>query len=160
MPKPATAPALSASATASGKAATGFLSSEVPMSEMPPAFDFGSKKAEIRVYSASDAAKLKPVGAAWSGVQKPDATAQRFPFSAEAGRCYRAVGSAGTGITDISVLILDSAGATAGRGHAEGGRVVAPEEGATCFREADHAVVVVSIGRGSGSFNVQLSSDK
>lgn len=156
------------------------------MAEMPPAFDFGSKKAEIRMYSTSDSAtcatgvqatgapasdvaavvkacatatKQKPVGPAWSGNQKPDAPAQRFPFAAAAGRCYRAYGSAAAGITDMSILVVDSAGATAAQGHSDGGRVIAPAGGSACFREADQAAVVVSVGRGMGAFAVQLTSD-
>ena len=157
------------------------------MASMPPAFDFGSKKAAIRMYSANDSAatcatavpaggapasdvaaivkacaaatKQKPVGATWSGNQKPDAPAQRFPFSAGAGRCYRAYGSAGAGISDMSILVVDSAGATAAQGHADGGRVIAPADGTVCFREADQAAVVVSVGRGAGAFAVLLTSD-
>ncbi|MGH7286278.1 MAG: hypothetical protein ACRELY_32570 [Polyangiaceae bacterium] len=187
-PKPAPAPTSRASAAApTAKPATGFLSSQVPMAQMPPAFDFSSKKAEIRMYSASNpaltctsgvqatgapasdvaaivkacapATKQKASGAAWSGNQKPDAPAQRFPFAAAAGRCYRVYGSAAAGISDISILVVDSAGATAAQGHADGGRVIAPRSGSVCFREADQAAVVVSIGRGMGAFAVQLTSD-
>ena len=157
------------------------------MAEMPPPFDFGSKKATIRMYSATDSAstcangvqatgapasdvaaivkacaaatKQKPTGAAWSGNQKPDAPAQRFPFAAAAGHCYRAYGSAAASVSDISILVVDSAGATAAQGHADGGRVIAPAGGSVCFREADQAAVVVSVGRGIGAFAVQLSSD-
>jgi hypothetical protein len=169
--------------------ATGFLSSTVPMSEMPPPFDFGSKKAANNVYhtsntaalscvttapanaspptdvaaigrSCADPTKLHPLGAVSSGTQKPDAVAQRFPFAAQAGHCYRAYGSAAPSVTDFSVFILDSTGATAARGHADGARVATPPDGALCFHDADAANVVVTIGRGSGPFAVQLWSDQ
>lgn len=105
------------------------------------------------------ATKQKNVGAAWTGTQKPDAVAQRFPFTAEAGRCYRAYASTAAGVEDVSLFVLDSAGATAAQGHASGGRVAAPADGAICFRDADAAAVVLSIGRGNGAFAVQLTSD-
>jgi hypothetical protein len=158
------------------------------MADMPPAFDFGSKKAANRVYPASnsialscvttpaananpaadlaavgracgDATKLHSLGAVSSGTQKPDAAAQRFPFAAQAGHCYRAYGSAASGVTDFSIFILDSTGATAARGHTDAGRVAAPSDGALCFKDADAANVVVTIGRGSGAFAVQIWSD-
>ena len=184
---PAPASSASAAPALTGKPATGFLTSSVPMAQMPPAFDFSSKKAELRMYSATNAAatctngvqatgapasdvaaivkacasatKQKSAGGAWSGNQKPDAPAQRFPFAAAAGRCYRVYGSAAAGISDMSILVVDSAGATAAQGHADGGRVIAPAGGSVCFREADQAAVVVSVGRGMGAFAVQLTSD-
>jgi hypothetical protein len=158
------------------------------MSDMPPEFDFGSKKAADRVYPATNAAaiscvttsaasaspaadvaaigkacadstKLRALGAISSGTQKPDAVAQRFPFAAQAGHCYRAYGAAASGVTDFSVFILDSTGAAAARGHTDGTRVAAPSDGALCFHEDDAANVVVTIGRGAGAFAVQLWSD-
>ncbi|HEX7664793.1 MAG TPA: hypothetical protein VF407_09790 [Polyangiaceae bacterium] len=189
--KPPVAAAPSASAMPSAKpqsTATGFLASDVPMATMPPPFDFGSKKAEIRMYSASDSAKaacassvatnasptadvgaivkacaaptsLKPSGAVLSGSQKPDAVAQKFPFAAQAGHCYRAYGSAAPSVTDFSVFVLDSAGATAASGHSEGARAIAPANGSVCFKENDAAQIVVTIGRGAGTFAVQVTSD-
>jgi hypothetical protein len=158
------------------------------MADMPPPFDFGSKKAVNRVYPTSNSAalacvttpaananpaadlaavgracadptKLHSLGAVSSGAQKPDAAAQKFPFAAQAGHCYRAYGSAASSVTDFSVFILDSTGATAARGHTDAGRVAAPADGALCFHDADNANVVVTIGRGSGAFAVQIWSD-
>jgi hypothetical protein len=158
------------------------------MADMPPAFDFGSKKAEIRVYptsnsaalacattpaananpsadlaavtkSCADGTKLHAVGPASSGTQKPDAVAQKFPFAAQAGHCYRAYGSAAATVTDFSIFILDSTGATAARGHTDAGRVAAPSDGTLCFHDADNANVIVTVGRGSGAFAVQIWSD-
>ncbi|MEO8878385.1 MAG: hypothetical protein ABI461_22535, partial [Polyangiaceae bacterium] len=167
--------------------ATGFLSTTVPMAAMPPDFDFGSKKAEYRVYPADNLAarscatgsangnpasdvaaigkacatptKLHPLGNVLSGTQKADALAQRFPLTAQAGHCYRVYGSAASTITDFSVFILDSAGATAARGHADTTRAAAPPDGMVCFKEADSAVVVVTIGGGEGAFAAQVWSD-
>jgi hypothetical protein len=109
--------------------------------------------------ACTDATKLHALGAVSAGTQKADAVAQRFPFAAQAGHCYRAYGSAAAGITDFSVFILDSTGATAARGHTDGTRVAAPSDGALCFHDADTANVVVTIGRGAGPFAVQLWSD-
>lgn len=94
-----------------------------------------------------------------SGTQKTDAVAQRFPLAAQAGHCYRVYGSAAATITDFSVFILDSTGATASRGHAEATRAAAPPDGALCFKEADAASVVITIGRGEGAFAAQVWSD-
>ncbi len=190
--KPATAPTPSASSAPASKppaTATGFLAGDVPMATMPPPFDFGSKKAEIRVYSASESPKascaagaaanaspgadvgsvvkacaaptsLKASGAVFSGTQKADALAQKRPFAAQAGHCYRAYGSVASGVTDFSVFILDSAGATAALGHSAGApRAAAPSNGSVCFTADDQSQVVVSIGRGAGAFAVQLVSD-
>ncbi|MEO8875607.1 MAG: hypothetical protein ABI461_08475, partial [Polyangiaceae bacterium] len=124
------APSASAAPVAQSKA-TGFLSTTVPMAAMPPDFDFGSKKAEYRVYPADNLAarscatgsangnlasdvaaigkvcatptKLHPLGNVLSGTQKADALAQRFPLTAQAGHCYRVYGSAASTITDFSV---------------------------------------------------------
>jgi hypothetical protein len=109
--------------------------------------------------ACADPTKLHSLGSISSGTQKPDAAAQKFPFAAQAGHCYRAYGSAAAGITDFSVFILDSTGATAARGHTDAGRVAAPSDGALCFRDADNANVVVTVGRGSGAFAVQIWSD-
>ncbi|MEO8799876.1 MAG: hypothetical protein ABI551_18415 [Polyangiaceae bacterium] len=190
--KPVTAARPSASSAPAPKplaTATGFLATDVPMATMPPPFDFGSKKAKIRVYSAAELVKascaggaaanaspgmdvgsvvracaaptgLKASGALFSGTQKADAVVQKRPFAAQAGHCYRAYGSAASGVTDFSIFILDSAGATAALGHSSGApRAAAPSNGSVCFKADDQSQVVVSIGRGAGAFAIQLVSD-
>jgi hypothetical protein len=84
---------------------------------------------------------------------------QSFAFHAEAGHCYRAYAVAASGIQDLDLLIKDSTGAVAGEDSTDDPTPVVQEDGAVCFKTADQASVVVSIGAGGGAYAVQVWSD-
>ena len=95
----------------------------------------------------------------FKGTQSAANLPQAFPFHAEAGHCYRAYAVAAPGIQDLDLLIKDSAGAVAGEDSTDDPTPVVQEDGAICFKVADQASVVVSIGAGSGGYAVQVWSD-
>jgi hypothetical protein len=95
----------------------------------------------------------------FKGSQSAANLPQSFAFHAEAGHCYRAYAVAGAGITDLDLLIKDSAGAIAGEDSTDDPTPVVLEDGAICFKEADNASLTVSIGAGSGAYAVQVWSD-
>ena len=66
---------------------------------------------------------------------------------------------ADTAITDLDLLIKDSTGAVAGEDSTDDPTPVVLENGAVCFKEADNANVMVSVGLGSGTYAVQVWSD-
>ena len=84
---------------------------------------------------------------------------QSFAFHAEAGHCYRAYAVAAPTITDLDLLMKDSTGAVAGEDSTDDPTPVVQEDGAVCFKSADQASVVVSIGAGGGAYAVQVWSD-
>jgi hypothetical protein len=95
----------------------------------------------------------------FKGAQAAANLPQSFAFHAEAGHCYRAYAVAAPGIQDLDLLIKDSAGAVAGEDSTDDPTPVVQEDGAVCFKAADQASVVVSIGAGAGAYAVQVWSD-
>ncbi len=95
----------------------------------------------------------------FKGTQSAANLPQAFPFHADASHCYRAYAVAASGIQDLDLLIKDSAGAVAGEDSTDDPTPVVQEDGAVCFKAADDASVVVSIGAGSGAYAIQVWSD-
>jgi hypothetical protein len=84
---------------------------------------------------------------------------QRFPLSAEAGKCYRVYASSAATVGDLDVVLKDSAGGIVGEDATDDPSPVLLEDGALCFTEADAARLVVTIGVGTGSYAMQIWSD-
>jgi hypothetical protein len=103
--------------------------------------------------------KMKPVGKTIIGKQTAADSPQSYPFPAEANHCYRVYVEAEAGIEDIEVVIDDSAGIAAGQGSSGGPPAVVLENGAVCFKERDAATVAVSVGRGGGTYALEIWSD-
>jgi hypothetical protein len=95
----------------------------------------------------------------FKGTQSATNLPQSFAFHADANHCYRAYAVAAPGIQDLDLLIKDSAGAVAGEDSTDDPTPVVLEDGAICFKAADSASVVVSIGAGSGAYAVQIWGD-
>jgi hypothetical protein len=84
---------------------------------------------------------------------------QSFPLEARAGHCYRTFAQAGDGITDLHIVVRDSAGVEVAHDDSDRAGPVVMEDGAVCFQKDDHASVVVSVGLGSGEFALQVWRD-
>ena len=177
-----TAGSVGPSGTSPGPA---FHSTDVPMATMPPPFQFGSRKTETKIVAAwrachisfrtqsadlsadvaglgkacADATKMRPLGPPLTGAQAQGAQAQAYPLKAEANHCYRVYGTTAATVRNIEVLIVDSTGAAALETRGDDPRIVAPSDGAVCFRSADNAQVLVSIGAGQGAYALQIWSD-
>ncbi|HEY2518208.1 MAG TPA: hypothetical protein VGI39_45380 [Polyangiaceae bacterium] len=95
----------------------------------------------------------------FKGTQAANNPPQSFKFHADANHCYRAYAVAASGITDLDLLIKDSAGAVAGEDSTDDPTPVTLEDGAVCFKEADDATVMVSIGGGAGAYAGQIWGD-
>ena len=84
---------------------------------------------------------------------------QAFHFKAEANHCYRAYAAAASTIQDLDLLMKDSTGALAGEDSTDDPTPVALEDGAVCWKSADDATLVVSIGAGSGAYATEVWGD-
>jgi hypothetical protein len=100
--------------------------------------------------------KMKLVGKPLVGKQAEAEPPQSYPLKAEAKHCYRVYAQGQGGIEDLDVAIKDSAGWIAGQGAAGSATAVVPDDGAVCFKDNDAASVVVSVGRGGGTYAVQV----
>ncbi len=103
--------------------------------------------------------KMSLFGATLTGKQGDQDPPQSFPFKAEAGHCYRVYAQASEGIRDLDLAIKDGAGAIAGEDSTDDASPVVVEDGAVCFKEADSATVVASVGMGKGTYAVQIWKD-
>ena len=95
----------------------------------------------------------------FKGSQAATNPPQSFKFHADANHCYRAYAVAASGISDLDLLIKDSAGAVAGEDSTDDPTPVTLEDGAVCFKVADDATVMVSIGGGAGAYAGQIWGD-
>ncbi len=66
---------------------------------------------------------------------------------------------ASDGIRDLDVAIKDSTGAVAGEDSTADASPVILEDGAVCFKEADAASLVVSVGLGKGTYALEIRKD-
>jgi hypothetical protein len=66
---------------------------------------------------------------------------------------------ASEGIKDLDLAIKDGAGALAAEDSTNDASPVIVEDGAVCFKEADSATVVVSVGLGKGTYALQIWKD-
>jgi hypothetical protein len=103
--------------------------------------------------------KMKLVGNTLTGKQSDQDPPQTFPFKAEANHCYRVYAQAAEGIKDLDLAIKDGAGAMAGEDATDDPSPVLLEDGAICFKEADSASVIVSVGMGKGAYALQIWGD-
>lgn len=173
-----------AGAATSSAPSTPFVSN-VAMAEMPPPFNFGSKKAVSKTLAGSgacatsfkpqssdvgsevqklgkacaEATKMRPSGGVLTGTQAQGAAAQTFKLKAETNKCYRVYGVTAATVKNIEVLVVDSDGFTAYEARSDEPRVVATPDGAVCFKTADDAKLLVSVGAGEGAFALQVWSD-
>jgi len=165
-----------------------FIASNVPMASVPPSFQYGSRKAEMKpltgpnpcradfgpqapASSGADLAgqvqklakscseKMRALAAPTSGTQTQGAPAQNVKLKAESGRCYRVFATAASTVKNLIVVVTDSTGAIAWEARTEEPRLVAPEDGTLCFKANDDAQVTVSVGSGDGAYALQIVSD-
>lgn len=80
-------------------------------------------------------------------------------FHAEAGRCYRVYGAAGSGIQGFVVTLMDADGASVAEYHADAvSPFIAPEE-ALCAEKAEDLTILVAVGSGDGKYAVSIGSE-
>jgi len=104
--------------------------------------------------------KMKLVGKTLIGKQKDTEAPQSYPLKAEAKRCYRVYAQAESAIEDLDVAIKDSAGMIAGQDSTDGSTAIVLDDGAVCFKDHDAASIVVSVGRGGGTYALQVWADE
>jgi hypothetical protein len=109
--------------------------------------------------ACAKATKLKLVGKTLTGKQSDSGSPQSYPLKALAKHCYRVYAAGGDGIKNLNVAIKDSAGNVAGEDSTDSATAIVLDDGAVCFKEADAATVVVSVGSGSGAYAVQIWGD-
>jgi hypothetical protein len=187
-PKVETPPMPSASATESATAAVPTDSGSAPTpppSAEPPPVEKKSKKADKKQDPAwaachkdykpggknldADVTKLakmcekatgmKLVGKTLHGKQDAEGAPQTFPLKAAAGKCYRVFAESDATIKDLDLAIKDSNGDIAGEDTTDDPSPIVLEDGAVCFKEADDAVVILSVGMGKGKYAIQIWSD-
>jgi hypothetical protein len=103
--------------------------------------------------------KLKVSGKQLTGKQSDQDPPQSFPLKAEANHCYRVYGQASEGIKDLDLALKDSTGAVASEDTTDDPSPVLAEDGAICFKEADAATIVVSVGMGKGTYALEIWKD-
>jgi hypothetical protein len=126
-------------------------------------FQIKSKDVAAEVQKAgkgcADTTKMKPLGAPTKATQADKNPPQLIKLKAQAGKCYRVYAIADTGIKDLDLLVKDSAGEVGAEDSTDDPSPVLVEDGAFCFKEADNAVIVVSVGEGKGAYAVQIWAD-
>jgi len=109
--------------------------------------------------ACAKATKMTLAGKTLTGKQGDQDPPQTFPLTAEANHCYRVYAQASEGIRDLDLAIKDSTGAVAGEDSTDNASPVIVEDGAVCFKEADRAAIVVSVGLGKGTYALQVWRD-
>jgi hypothetical protein len=102
------------------------------------------------------ATHMKLSGKSITGSQADTDVPQSFPLEAKEGHCYRVYAQASEGIQDLDVVVKDSAGVIVAQDATDDPSPVVLDDGAVCFRKADKASIVVSVGMGKGSYAVQV----
>lgn len=115
-----------------------------------------SKDVAALAKSCAKATKLKQLGKTITGKQSDSGPPQTYPLKAQANHCYRIYAQAGDGIKDLDIAIKDSTGAVAGEDSTDSPTAIVLDDGAVCFKEADAADIVVSVGSGSGAYALQI----
>jgi hypothetical protein len=118
-----------------------------------------SRDVDAMARGCAKVTKMNLSGTTLTGKQGDQDPPQTFPFKAEANHCYRVYAQASEGIKDLDLAIKDSTGAIAGEDSTDDSSPVVFEDGAVCFKEADSAAVVVSVGMGKGTYAVQIWKD-
>lgn len=118
-----------------------------------------SKDVAAMAKACAQITKMTLVGKTLTGKQSDADPPQAFPLSVEANHCYRVYAQATDGIKDLHLAIKDSTGAIAGEDSTADPSPVVIEDGAVCFKEADDASVIVSVGMGKGAYALQIWKD-
>ena len=118
-----------------------------------------SKDVAAMASGCAKVTKMKIFGKPMTGKQSDQDPPQSFPLKAEANHCYRVYAQASEGIKDLDLAVKDSTGAVAGEDSTDDPSPVILEDGAICFKEADSATVVVSVGMGKGSYALEIWKD-
>lgn len=118
-----------------------------------------TRDVEAMAKACAKVTKMTLVGRTLTGKQGDQDPPQTFPLTAEANHCYRVYAQASEGIKDLDLAIKDGAGALAAEDSTNDASPVIVEDGAVCFKEADSATVVVSVGLGKGTYAVQIWKD-
>jgi len=103
--------------------------------------------------------KMKPVGPPQKGKQEAKNPPQQVKLKGAAGKCYRVYAESEPTIKDLDLLMKDSAGEIAAEDSTDDTNPVLIEDGAFCFKEADEATLVISVGDGKGAYAFQIYSD-
>jgi hypothetical protein len=107
----------------------------------------------------ADATKMKKVGDTLKGTLSEKTAAATFPFSAEAGKCYRIYGISQSTMQDFDILVLDSAKGIVAQDTTDDVSPVLAEDGKFCFKSADSSTIRASAGAGAGNFALEVWSD-
>jgi len=118
-----------------------------------------SRDVEAMAKACAKVTKMTLVGKTLTGKQGDQDPPQAFPLTAEANHCYRVYAQASEGIKDLDLAIKDGAGAVAGEDSTDDASPVIAPDGAVCFKEADSATIVVSVGLGKGTYAIQVWKD-
>lgn len=103
--------------------------------------------------------KVRPGGAPIVGSGNATTPAASARFHADAGRCYRVYGAAGSGVQGFVVTLMDAAGASVAEYHADAvSPFIAPDE-ALCAEKAEDLTVLVAVGSGEGKYAVSIGSE-
>ena len=118
-----------------------------------------SKDVAAMAAGCKTATKLKQVGKTLTGKQADQDAPQSFPLDAKANHCYRVYAQASDGISDLDIVVKDSAKVIVGQDSTDDPSPVVMEDGAVCFSKDDKASVVVAVGMGKGNYAIQIWSD-
>ena len=118
-----------------------------------------SRDVDAMARGCAKVTKMTLVGKTLTGKQGDQDPPQTFPLKAEANHCYRVYAQASDGIKDLDLAIKDSTGAIAAEDSTDDPSPVSLEDGAVCFKEADAATLVVSVGLGKGNYAVEIWKD-
>jgi hypothetical protein len=118
-----------------------------------------AKDVQAMALGCAKVTNMKIVGKTLTGKQSDQDPPQTFPLSAEAGHCYRVYAQASEGIRDLDLAVKDSTGALAGEDSTDDASPVLLEDGAICFKEADGASIIVSVGLGRGTYALEVWRD-
>ena len=110
---------------------------------------------------------MKQVGATMKATQDEGGPHQEFKLKAAAGHCYRVYVQSDATIKDLGLMIKDSAGDTGSEDSIQGTTPPSGvsetrylvQDGVACFKEADDAFVVVTVGQGKGNYALQIWGD-
>ena len=103
--------------------------------------------------------KMSLLGATLTGKQGDQRSPAELPFQGRGRPLLSRVRPGFGGHRDLDLAIKDGAGAIAGEDSTDDASPVVVEDGAVCFKEADSATVVVSVGMGKGTYAVQIWKD-
>ena len=103
--------------------------------------------------------KMKPIGPPQKGKQDAKNVPQQVKLKGQAGKCYRVYAESEPTIKDLDLLVKDSAGDIGAEDSTDDTNPVLVEDGAFCFKDADEATLVISVGDGKGAYAFVIYSD-